>query len=85
MNKKCAYKIKDLPDNKILWEVMPRIEGNKYIVTSAVDVSFSGPETYMFAANEKGKIINWSELDGSHRGSMDHKKCFENINYSIYE
>lgn len=82
---KFATKIKDLSDNKILWEVLPRIEGNKYVVTSASNVLFSGPETYMFAADEEGEIIDWCELPGSYRGSLDHKKCFNNIGYSTHE
>jgi len=82
---KSATKIKELPNNKILWEVLPRIEGNKYVITSASDIRISGPETYMFASNEEGEIVDWSELPGSYRGSLDHKICFENIGYSTHE
>ena len=85
MMNKVAYKIKEFPNNKILWEVLPRIDGNKYVLTSATNVQFSGPETYMFAADEKGNIIDWCELPGSYRGGLDHKTCFESIGYSTNE
>ena len=80
-----ARKIKDVNNHQILWEVLPRIEGNKYVITSTSNVQFTGPETYMFAADEKGNIINWGELPGSYRGELNHQKCFENINYQIHE
>lgn len=80
-----ARKIKDVNDHQILWEVLPRIDGHKYVITSTSNVQFSGPETYMFASDEKGNIIDWCELPGSYRGKLDHKICFENINYKIHE
>lgn len=85
MMNKFAKKIKELPNNKILWEVFPRIDGNKYVITSASDVGPSGPETYVFPSNEKGEIIDWGELPGSYRGDLVHKKCFEKIGYKINE
>lgn len=87
MNKvnKAAYKIKQLSSSKILWEVMPRIDGNKYVVTSVSNLTRLGEETYMFAADEQGNIIDWSELEGSYRGEQDHHNCFKNIGYSTYE
>lgn len=81
MNEKIAIKIKDVSDNQILWEVLPRIEGHKYVITSTSNVQFSGPETYMFPANEKGTIIDWCELPASYRGGLNHEKCFEDIGY----
>lgn len=80
-----ARKIKDVNDRQILWEVLPRIDGHKYVITSVSNVQFTGPETYMFAADEKGNIINWGELPGSYRGELNHQKCFENLDYKIHE
>jgi len=82
---KFATKIKQLQNDKILWEVFPRIDGNKYVITSASDVGPSGPETYVFPSNEKGEIIDWGELPGSYRGDLAHEKCFKNIGYKINE
>ena len=80
-----ARKIKNVNSHQILWEVLPRINGHKYVITSATQVEFTGPETYMFAADENGKITDWCELPASYRGELNHKKCFENINYQIHE
>jgi len=80
-----ARKIKNVNDHQILWEVLPRIDGHKYVITSASNVQFTGPETYMFASDENGNIVDWCELPGSYRGELDHKKCFEYINYKIHE
>lgn len=85
MTNKVARKIKNINNHQVLWEVLPRIDGNKYVITSTSNVQFTGPETYMFAADEKGNIIDWGELPGSYRGGLDHKKCFECIGYSTNE
>lgn len=85
MTNRIARKIKDINPRQILWEVLPRIDGHKYVITSASNIEFTGPETYMFASDEKGNIVDWCELPGSYRGELDHKKCFEYINYKIHE
>lgn len=80
---KTAKMLKYINNNRILWEVFPRIDGNKYVITSAVNVPLSGPETYMFAADENGDIVSFFELPGSYRGGLEHKKCFDYIGYDI--
>jgi hypothetical protein len=80
-----ARKIKNVNSHQILWEALPRIEGYKFVITSTSNVQFTGPETYMFAADEKGNIIDWCELPGSYRGELNHEKCFEEIGYKIDE
>jgi hypothetical protein len=80
-----ARKIKNINKHQILWEVLPKINGHKYVVTSAKSVQFSGPETYMFGADENGEIVDWCELPGSYRGELNHQKCFEEIGYNVNE
>ena len=46
---------------------------------------YTGPETYMFGADENGDIISWEELSGSYRGGLEHRSCFHNIGYDINE
>jgi hypothetical protein len=43
----------------------------EYVVVSATSVIYTGPETYVFAANADGDVTNWGELDGSSRGDLD--------------
>lgn len=52
---------------RCLWEV-----GDHYIITSAVTIPHSGPETYVFRASREGEILSWIELDGSFRGGLNH-------------
>jgi hypothetical protein len=46
-----------------------------HVITSAANVPFSGPETYVFAANEDGKVVDWNELPGSLREELDHDRA----------
>lgn len=54
-----------------------------YVVVSATTAVFSGPETYIFPANQHGEILNWLELPGSFRGGLDHTSALEGAGYSI--
>lgn len=46
-----------------------------YVITSAVVAPYSGAETYVFAANEDGKVLDWGELRGSFRGELNHDEA----------
>ncbi len=85
MSDRFAKKIKNISETQILWSVFPRINGHKWIITSAKDIPFTGPETYMFGADENGHIVEWDELEGSYRGGLEHRICFQNIGYNTYE
>ena len=56
---------------------------HEHVVVSAVDVMFSGPETYIFGADENGEIVNWMELPGSFRGALDHNEALEGAGYTV--
>lgn len=68
-----------------LSEALESYDGNKYeyVVVSAVDVPFSGPETYIFGADENGGITDWMELPGSFRGALDHNEALEGAGYTV--
>lgn len=55
----------------------------KYVVVSAVNARWSGNETYIFPANEKGEIVSWSELEGSIKGTRSHAEALANAGYTI--
>ncbi len=55
----------------------------EYVVVSAVVAMFSGAETLIFEANEDGEILNWSDLDGSYRGDLNHEQALENAGYTV--
>lgn len=54
-----------------------------YVVVSAADVMFSGPETYIFPADEDGNVVDWGEVDGSFRGALDHERALHEAGYTV--
>jgi len=71
-----------------LYRMDPPYIGNDYVVVSAVTVPNTmtlsgGPETYIFKSDSHGLILNFSELPGSFRGDMDHKRALANAGYTI--
>lgn len=51
----------------------------QYIWVSAVNVPYSGPETYIFPCNEEGEILDWGELPGSFRGETNIPKALDRM------
>lgn len=60
------------------------LEGNEYVIVSANNVMYSGPETYIFAADSGGQVTDWLELDGSFKGDLDHVQALENAGYGVW-
>lgn len=54
-----------------------------YVIVSAVDVPFSGPETLIFEGDADGNIIDFCDLEGSFRGDMDHEQALRNVGYEV--
>lgn len=56
---------------------------SKYVVASAVTAPDHGEaETFLFLSNDKGEVKDWTELDGSDRGTKVHSVIFKNIGYN---
>lgn len=55
----------------------------RFVVVSATVAPFSGAETYIFAANEEGEVDDWSELDGSYRGGLNHAEALQGAGYEL--
>ncbi len=55
----------------------------EFVVVSAANAMFSGPETYIFPANVDGDVIDWLELEGSFKGALDHEKALSRAGYTI--
>lgn len=66
-----------------LYKLSKPLEGHKYVVVSAANVVFSGPETYIFGANAKGEVTDWIDLEGSYRGGFSHEKALSNAGYTV--
>ncbi len=54
-----------------------------YIVASAVKTGDYIFETYLFDADENGKIIDFTELEGSQRGTNDIYQVLRDAGYTI--
>ncbi|MCD5310901.1 hypothetical protein [Kineosporia babensis] len=72
---------------KKLYRLDPPIEAagskRRYVIVSGVNVPFSGDETYIFPADESGKIVDFTELDGSFRGAIDHERALAGAGYEV--
>lgn len=54
-----------------------------FVIVSAADVPFSGPETYIFPADPWGRIASFGELPGSFRGGWDHERALASAGYVV--
>lgn len=54
-----------------------------FVIVSATRALFSGPETYIFPADENGYILNWGELEGSFRGALDHEHALMGAGFTV--
>ncbi len=55
---------------------------HEYVIVSAMNVLLSGPETYIFGATDRGKIVDWSEMPGSFKGALDHEEALRRAGYT---
>jgi hypothetical protein len=55
----------------------------EWVNVSAVVAMFSGPETYIFEADEAGEVKSWAELDGSFQGALDHEAALLGAGYEV--
>jgi len=83
---KTAKRIKTLDNfrgDAALYELSEPLDGHTHVVVSANEVPMSGPETYIFGADESGEIEDWTELSGSTPGIMCHNSALKNAGYQI--
>jgi len=66
------------------WDDDQPVKHHRYVVVSAV-VAYSGPETYIFPADEEGAITDWGELEGSFRGALNHEAALQGAGYDVVE
>ncbi len=64
--------MKDWRGDAALYELDPPFKQQRFVVVSAIDAMFTGPETYVFASDAAGEPKSWLELGGSFRGARDH-------------
>lgn len=65
------------------WDENEEQKSYEYVVASAANAMFSGPETYLFGADKDGEIVDWDELPGSFKGGLDHERALQNAGYTV--
>ena len=63
----------------------PPAKKTKFVAVSATTVPFSGSETFIFPADENGKVIDWGRLDGSYSGGLSHIEALEGAGFQVVE
>lgn len=66
-----------------LYSLSEPLDGHDNVIVSAVVATFSGPETYIFAATRDGECVDFGELDGSFRGGLDHERALKSAGYGV--
>jgi len=56
-----------------------------HVIVSAVIAPFTGPETYIFPADESGAVLNWAELEGSYRGGLSHETALRYAGFEVID
>ena len=72
-----------------LYELSSPLEGHKFVIVSAVVLSFPAPrrgagkETYIFPADETGKVTSWGELRRSYKSGLSHTMALRGAGYKV--
>jgi hypothetical protein len=66
-----------------LYSLSEPLDGHSFVVVSGANVPYSGPETYIFGADENGEIVDYGELPGSFRGGIDLDEALEGAGYEV--
>ena len=88
VSRKTAIFIKNIKGRKgdpRLYKLSEPLDQAVFVIVSAVIAPITGPETFIFAANSKGEVRDWGELDGSFTGALDHEQALKNAGYEIIE
>lgn len=84
--KKVATHVRDTCEGKKVFRMSPPLDGHEHVIVSAANALLSGPETYIFGCDKDGRVVDWSELDGSFKGGLSHDQALRNAGYvAVYE
>jgi hypothetical protein len=66
-----------------VYELSEPLEGHTHVIVSSVTSKYTGPETAIFASTPDGKVMDYTELDGSTDGILDHGEALRNAGYTL--
>lgn len=55
----------------------------RFVLVSAATVMMSGPETFIFPADEDGEVVDWAELEGSYKGGLSHAEAIDGAGWEL--
>jgi len=58
------------------------MEGYKHVIVSALRLQ-DGAETFIFGSDDKGVVLNWSQLPGSSWELLTPKEIFASLGYDV--
>lgn len=70
------------PIHYVSWADENDIRDYDYVIVSTAN-AFGYWETYIFGANSEGAVLNWTELEGSRKGTLSHKEVLKNAGYTL--
>lgn len=65
-----------------LYRLDEPLNNNEFVIVSGISNEF-GIETFIFGADEEGEISDFTELEGSFKGDIDHERALENAGYDV--
>ncbi len=65
------------------WDKETKGKITEYVIVSATNAMFGGPETYIFPASADGEVTDWGELEGSYKGDYDHVVALAGAGYAV--
>lgn len=66
-----------------VYVMSPPHDGADFVLASAANAPYTGPETYLFPCDADGDVTCWGELDGSYRGGLDCDEAIRNAGYKV--
>ena len=54
-----------------------------YVVVSASVVPYSGPECFIFGSDAEGNVLDWNDLRGSQRGTLEFENTLMRAGYIV--
>jgi len=77
-----AYKINSISQkHRQVFSLVPPYRGHTFVVSSYVS-KFTEPETLIFACNNEGKVLDWTEITGTRENEPMHLDLIKSMGYT---
>jgi hypothetical protein len=77
-----AYRINSISQNsRQVFALVPPYNGHTFVVSSYVS-KFTEPETLIFACDNEGKVLDWTEITGTREDEPMHLELIKSLGYT---